>query len=74
MQMSSFPTLTPLHLLQFSVNNWTGMEQKDCVHSHLSIHPFLLCLSPSSSTATETGANVSAVVCGFDLTFTENGS
>lgn len=74
LQMPSSPTLTPLHWLWFSVNNQPGTKQKNYTQSHPSTHPFLLRLSPSSSAATETGANASAVVCDFDLALTEDGS
>lgn len=75
LQMPSSLTLTPLYWLWFSVNNQPGTKQKNYTHSHPSTHPFLLRLSPSSSTAaTETGANASAVVCDFDLALTEDGS
>lgn len=74
MQMPSSLTLTPLHWLRFSVNNQPGTKQKNYTHSHPSTLPFLLRLSPSSSAATETGANAFAVVCDFDLAVTEDGS
>lgn len=67
MQITSFLvdlTVTPQHLLRFFVvNNWTGTKPKDDVLRLPLPAPPLTFLG----SATETGANVSAVVCGLML-------